>query len=81
MKRRQLSRREMIEMCIIRGLPAHVVLWDAALGKPLRTIRLPHSANQVAFSPDETLVAVANLAGGVRLWQLSELVGQRRGRT
>jgi WD40 repeat protein len=61
-------------------LPAHLVVWDAARGKPLRTIRLPHSANQVAFSPDETLVAVANLAGGVRLWQLSGLVGQRRGR-
>jgi len=58
-------------------LPAHLVLWDVASAKALRTIRLPHSANQVAFSPDETVIAVANLGDGVRLWRISELLGQR----
>lgn len=55
-------------------LPAHLVVWDLASGKALRTIRLPHSANQVAFSPDGSVVAVANLAAGVKLWRVSELL-------
>ena len=54
-------------------LPAHLVLWEIASGKALRTIRLPHSANQVAFSPDGSVIAVANLAGGVMLLPVSEL--------
>jgi len=58
-------------------LPAHLVLWDIASGKALRTIRLPHSANQVAFSPDGSLIGAANLADGLALWPVSGLTKQR----
>lgn len=58
-------------------LPAHLVLWDVATARALRRIRLPRSANQVAFSPDESFIAVANLGDGVRLWSVSSLIGQR----
>jgi WD40 repeat protein len=54
--------------------PTHLVFWDFDSGKPLRTVRLPHTVMAVTFSPDARMIAVANLENNVKVWQVSSLL-------
>jgi WD40 repeat protein len=51
--------------------PVKVVLWDAASGKMIRTLRAPHRVVSLAFSPDSKWVAMAAGDKEITLWNLA----------
>lgn len=53
-----------------RGVGGVVNLWDVQTGKQVRTLKLPHSAKSVTFSPNSQLLFVGMLAATVKLWDV-----------
>ena len=54
--------------------PSNLIIWDLESGESVRTIRLPHQVLGIDFSKDGSLIAVASLEDGVRLWEVSWLL-------
>jgi uncharacterized protein (TIGR03067 family) len=52
------------------GLSASLVLWDCETGEPRTVLEMKSAANAVAFSPDETLIAVSEMGNAVHIWNL-----------
>ncbi len=53
-------------------VPGTVVLWDAATGRPVHTLRdYRHLVGQVAFTPDQRLVAAASRVGTIRVHEVA----------
>ncbi|MBL8217486.1 MAG: WD40 repeat domain-containing protein [Bryobacterales bacterium] len=51
--------------------PVKVVLWDAASGKAVKTLRSPHRVVSLAFSPDSKMLAMTSGDKEITLWKLS----------
>lgn len=51
--------------------PAHVMIWDLASGKTLRTVNSTQRVARLSYSPDGKLVAVADRGKKVNLWAVS----------
>lgn len=51
--------------------PVKVVLWDAASGKALKTLRSPHRVVSLAFSPDSKMLAMTSGDKEITLWNLA----------
>lgn len=51
--------------------PVKVAIWDLANGKITRTVRAPHAAASVAFSPDSKWIALAAGEKEVELWKVA----------
>lgn len=52
--------------------PAHVLLWDLASGKILRTVKTTQRTARLAYAPDGKTFAVADRGKRVALWAASE---------
>ncbi len=50
--------------------PVKVVLWDAASGKVLKTLRSPHRVVSLAFSPDSKMLAMTSGDKEITVWNL-----------
>lgn len=51
--------------------PVKVAIWDLASGKITRTIRAPHAAASIAFSPDGKWIALSAGEKEVSLWRVA----------
>lgn len=51
--------------------PVKVVLWDAATGRVVKTLRAPHRVVSLAFSPDGRMLAMTSGDREITLWDLN----------